>query len=71
MSTNLDTDAVNLVMLEEMIDKNGLANLLGLVVDICREKSEHVKVNWPDNIRAELWIDAAQTIEDSTLELNV
>jgi hypothetical protein len=42
-------------LMEEFMDKEGLAQLIQLVAEICYEKAEHVLTNWQDENLAKLW----------------
>jgi hypothetical protein len=49
--------------LEDMIDKNGLRTIASLLIDICREKAEHIETNWQDKTTAKPWARAAKEFE--------
>lgn len=50
-------------MLEQIIDKHGLANVLGHISDICNEKAIHVATNWQDTSLAKAWDRCAVQVE--------
>lgn len=48
--------------LEAMIDKHGLLHVVTGLELICREKAEHIRVNWQDRGLARLWDRAARQL---------
>jgi len=50
-------------MLEALMDRHGLGELLSIIVDICHRKSEHVRSNWQDEVGAKNWTHAARNID--------
>lgn len=49
--------------LEGIIDQLGLAETLRRIGGVCREKAEHLRVNWQDRESAKRWEAAAISIE--------
>lgn len=49
--------------LEEIIDRQGLACTLGIMVDIAEGKARHVEENWQDKGLAQLWRRAALRLD--------
>ena len=52
-----------LLALEKLIDRIGLAEVLRQTASICHEKAEHIGNNWQDIKTAKVWTQAAQKIE--------
>lgn len=50
-------------LLEALVDKHGLANVLSALARICDEKAEHLAVNWQDTASAKVWAEDAEAIE--------
>jgi hypothetical protein len=48
--------------LELLIDKYGVASVLGRFSDVCREKAEHVRANWQDEALANEWYKLASKL---------
>lgn len=48
MSRDLET-------LEQIVDRNGIADVLHMLAEICGEKSAHVAVNWQDMGLSRAW----------------
>lgn len=42
-------------LIEEMIDRVGLAQVVAALGGICEAKAEHVQTNWQDTRLAQLW----------------
>ena len=55
--TQEQTDA-----LEALIDRTDLNQVLDALSAICREKAEHLRVNWQDQQSARVWREAARKI---------
>ena len=55
------------VLLEALIDKHGLDDVLSEIVTICRHKAEHVAVNWQDMALAKAWDRTADRLWETTL----
>lgn len=51
--------------LEDYIDEHGVAKLLGMIVNVCAEKADHVQDNWQDRTMARAWREGAALIEDA------
>lgn len=49
--------------LESMVDTKGLQHILDTLVDICREKAEHLRSNWQDTTAADDWENAANDLD--------
>jgi len=41
--------------LENIIDRNGLLNVLGTIEEICYLKADHLRTNWQDEVSAKAW----------------
>jgi len=50
-------------VLEAMIDKHSLDEVLEVLETICWEKEEHVRTNWQDQFLAGLWKRAAKGLQ--------
>ena len=60
-TTNIPSDSM--MVLEEIIDGSSLEELLGLVIDVCYAKAEHLRSNWQDHNAAKAWErDAAKIL---------
>jgi len=51
--------------LEKLIDKNGLDNILSILIEICELKAEHIRDNWQDMDLAQAWYDASVAIAEA------
>ncbi len=49
--------------LEQLIDKFTLPQIVDQLAVICREKADHLRVNWQDNNAARLWDRNANKLE--------
>lgn len=49
--------------LEAAIDAHGLSNVLEIIANICRDKADHVSINWQDQRLSKSWEYAATRIE--------
>ena len=49
--------------LEGIVDLVSLAAVLGALVQICRDKTEHLMANWQDEPAARIWQQAAKRID--------
>ncbi len=49
-------------LLEAEIDKHGLLHVLIGLELICAEKAAHIRVNWQDEVTANLWDKASNKI---------
>lgn len=49
-------------MLESLIDREGLYNILDLVSEICHLKADHLASNWQDYNAAKVWTRAGNLI---------
>jgi hypothetical protein len=58
-------------LMEEVMDKEGLAQLVQLVAEICYEKAEHVLTNWQDKNLAKLWEKDAKLLERVVGAINI
>ena len=47
-------------MLEALVDRHGLGNVVDMLGFICDEKAEHIAHNWQDASLAKLWIKAGK-----------
>ncbi len=59
------------VELELLVDGASLANVLAALAEIAREKADHIRSNWHDNVTAREWDRAARTIETATDKVTV
>jgi len=50
-------------ILESLIDKQGLTNVLSELASICSAKSEHVAISYDDSLLAYAWDKAATAVE--------
>lgn len=57
--------------LEAMIDKHGLLHVVTGLELICREKAEHIRVNWQDHAMARTWDIAARHLDRTAHRLPV
>lgn len=53
--------------LEEIVDAHGLAWTLHALADMCRDKADHLRINWQDKDTAYAWDRAARTVENAAL----
>lgn len=51
-----NTNQQDLILaLEELVDSDGLADVLSALELMCYEKAEHLQCNWQDSATAKLW----------------
>jgi hypothetical protein len=50
------------VVLEGMIDKHGLYDVLDMLAEVCTEKAEHIRTNWQDKKLASVWDQAGRAL---------
>jgi hypothetical protein len=48
--------------LEGLVDNASLSEVLVALSDICRDKADHIAVNWQDNVLAKAWRGAAEGV---------
>lgn len=58
LNTRSDSD-----ILEDVMDKHGLAATVAMLAEICRFKAEHVATNWQDASTAKQWMNHAATLD--------
>lgn len=56
-------------MVERLIDKHNLADVLIMIGDICNEKAAHIQMNWQDEKLAIKWNKAGQIVKKSVKSL--
>ncbi len=47
-------------ILEDIVDKYSLSEVLGMLADICDGKGEHLESNWQDRVSAKFWYKASK-----------
>jgi len=57
--------------IEDMIDKNGLIELLEDIATICDLKAEHLREAWQDTVSAKTWERAATNIHRAAQTVTV
>lgn len=57
--------------IESLIDKHGLQMVLDSLATVCGEKAEHLAVTWQDTASAKAWANAAQQLDELTLETSL
>ena len=55
--------AKTLKVLEEMVDKIGLSQVLDALAAICADKAEHMTVNWQDKEGASVWAHMSRRLD--------
>lgn len=55
--------------LGDLIDKHGLTTIFEITADICREKAEHIRVEWQDGNLAATWESSAIAIDTLAEEI--
>jgi len=50
---------------EKLIDDSSLPELMIVVMDVCRDKAEHIRVNWQDEHSATVWDSFANAIDNT------
>lgn len=58
VTKRVDTEA-----LEAMVDRSGIGAVLEALAEICREKAEHLRENWQDEVSARMWDRRASALE--------
>lgn len=48
--------------LERIIDRSSVAQVIGAIEDICREKADHIRSNWQDKALARTWDQDAAVV---------
>lgn len=57
--------------IEEYMDAHSAEDVLGILIDICYGKAEHLRVNWQDEAAAREWEKAAKVIERAASRIMV
>lgn len=55
--------------LEQLIDAFGLADVTGLLVEICADKANYVRANYQDKANANMWENAGNALDKATDKL--
>lgn len=63
MKTILEDGAPDFVVLELLVDRVGLRNVLYALALISRHKAEHIRTNWNDEALANLWEHDAEILD--------
>ena len=63
MLNNKELEKVTDYVEENIIDKASLAEAIGILVEICRKKEQHLIENWQDHDLAEVWREYGDRIE--------
>ena len=56
-------------LLEDLVDQNGIREVVEVLVNICYEKEDHVAANWGDRNLAKAWHKAAVVLDAATTKL--
>ena len=56
-------------VLENIIDRNTLDDVISALIEICRGKADHLESNWQDANAAKAWSDDAKTLEKAQLKI--
>ena len=51
--------------LEALIDATSLRAVVAAIAEIARNKAEHIRTNWQDNITAQAWDMSASRLEQA------
>ena len=51
--------------LETLIDAHGVDSILESIGIVCRDKADHIRSNWQDNVLAGQWERVAKKIDDA------
>lgn len=51
-----------MVQIELIVDKIGMAGVTGLLAEICSEKAEHLRSSWQDEAAARDWERAGKVV---------
>lgn len=51
--------------LEALIDATSLRAVVAAIAEIARDKAEHIRTNWQDNITAQAWDMSANRLEQA------
>ena len=49
--------------LEALVDRVGLRRTVEMLAEICRDKSEHIAVNWQDKRLADRWAAVSRKLD--------
>ena len=63
MKTVLEDGSPEFEVLEALVDRAGLRNVVYALACIARAKAEHIRTNWQDDLLAKLWDRNAGTLE--------
>lgn len=55
--------------LEALVDSASLGAVLEALVEICREKAEHIRTNWQDRETAHVWDTGAGRVARASVEI--
>jgi len=56
--------------LEDIVDSQGLSNVIDLLSEICYEKADHLRSNWQDESLARSWEKDASILDKISGRLN-
>ena len=56
-------------VLEALIDKRSIEDVVSTLADICFLKAAHIRENWQDNILADTWRKRAAALNKATEKL--
>lgn len=62
-------DKDDMYVLEAMIDRYGLAEVLSGISFICSEKAEHVAVNWQDTTMGKQWMKFSELVDQANARI--
>ena len=57
------------VALEKIIDRNGLAETVDVMAEICSEKADHIRSSYDDDELADQWDGAAEELQDLRIDI--
>lgn len=57
--------------IEQHIDRNSLSGIMDIIATICREKADHLQVNWGNRESAKVWAKAARQIEKAASGIDI
>lgn len=57
--------------LEQLIDREGMGNVLAALVDVCQEKAAHLAENWQDDKLAKQWEKTGNELNKCSAKLSL
>lgn len=71
MAHAFEESSENLDLLESLVDKTSVSQIVEGLALICHMKAEHIATNWQDAVTAKAWVKGATWLNMVALRLDV